>query len=169
MVRRASRFCGTSERRTLPCIHGVIEMISENIEFREKSDDFECFVENLNNCLLAPFGSPRSRENPRLSAQIVGLPRSGTTVLYQLMAHTRCVGYPSNLMALFWKTPTVGATIQKHLAQHRPTLSITSVAGRTREPMDPHEFGYFWRSMLGHSENTLVRDGEPIVMEELQT
>lgn len=139
------------------------------MQYDDKSDTFEEFLQRLNGALLGEFGMPSAVTDPRLlSGQIVGLPRSGTTLLYQLLARTRAVGYPSNILALFWEVPIVGAQLQQQLAANDPTLSLHSLAGRTSEPLDPHEFGYFWRAALGHGSNTTVVDRDPWPWDRLQ-
>lgn len=138
------------------------------MDYLQKSETFEEFLTRLNATLLPHFPS-RPTNTPRHDfCQIVGLPRSGTTILYQLLARTRSVGYPSNVMAPFWQVPVVGARLQRQLSSSKPTLSMQSVAGRTSEPLDPHEFGYFWRHALGHSANTLRPDHEGWPWERLQ-
>lgn len=138
-------------------------------EYQDKAAAFEGFLSDLNAALIPAFGAPASPSHPNRTVQIVGLPRSGTTILYQLLASSRAVGYVSNVMAMFWEVPVVGATIQRGLARPQPTMSTRSIAGRTPEPLDPHEFGYFWRAALGHSANSVVRDLEPWSAERLQT
>ncbi|MDP3889741.1 sulfotransferase [Nocardioides sp.] len=133
------------------------------MRYQDHSPDWESFLERLNQAATTEFPVPEMAVGG-VDASIFGMPRSGTTALYQLLAMTGTVGYPSNLMAMFWRVPWVGARLQVQLASSGPTLSVESVAGRTREPLDPHEFGYFWRAALGHSGNTLDRDrpGWPI-------
>ncbi|MFX4285467.1 sulfotransferase [Janibacter sp. G349] len=128
------------------------------MEYTTKSQSFEDFLDLLNQTLAPVFPAVPHTPHGHLTGQIVGLPRSGTTILYQLLARTRVVGYPSNAMAPFWNAPVVGARLQAKLSETKPTLSMRSLAGRTSEPLDPHEFGYFWRSALGHSANTLEPD-----------
>lgn len=124
----------------------------------EKSDSFEDFLDRLNDALISSFPLRPTRPPHHNFCQIVGLPRSGTTILFQLLAGTGAVGYPSNVMAPYWRVPIVGARLQRQLTVGQPTVSLHSVAGRTSEPLDPHEFGYFWRDALGHSGNTLLPD-----------
>lgn len=128
------------------------------MKYTARSSSYEDFLTDLNDSLAPRFPSTPVGEPLHLSGQIVGLPRSGTTILYQLLARTRTIGYPSNVMAPFWRVPVVGARLQRKLAESEPTISMRSVAGRTSEPLDPHEFGYFWREALGHSANTLHPD-----------
>lgn len=135
------------------------------------TNDFERFLDDLNDAIIQ-MPEPTVKPDPPRSWQIVGLPRSGSTVLYQLLAQTGLVGYPSNLMASFHRAPWVGAMLQRRLTLQRATsvekgagsttsASLASLAGRTPEPLDPHEFGYFWRRLCGHSRNSLTRDREP--------
>lgn len=136
--------------------------------YAPRSENFEAFLARLNATIAAGMGEPEAPDEPRLTGQIVGLPRSGTTVLYQLLARTRVLGYPSNVMAMFWQAPVVGARLQHRLANGAVTLSTTSIAGRTPEPLDPHEFGYFWRGALGHSSNSVHQDASPMAWHRLQ-
>ncbi len=128
-----------------------------------RSDEFEQLLSRLNTVLATEFAGDVPSRRDLLSCQIVGLPRSGTTILHQLIARTGVVGYPSNVMAMFWRAPAVGARLQRQLATLRPSLGLTSLAGRTAEPLDPHEFGYFWRSLLGHDRNAMTTDRRPMV------
>jgi len=137
------------------------------MRYLERSDGFEGFLDQLN-AATRSITEPTLSQVPPSSAQIVGLPRSGTTVLYQLLARTGTVGYPSNVMAFFHRNPWVGAMLQERLAANGPTLSLNSVAGRTPEPLDPHEFGYFWRRVCGHSSNSLSQDRDPLPPGQLQ-
>ena len=137
------------------------------MKYLSHDQGFEEFLSNLNDA-AATIPPPHWEGTLPLSAQITGLPRSGTTLLYQLLARTGAVGYPSNAMALFHRVPWVGARIQTQLAATGPTLSLRSIGGRTPEPLDPHEFGYFWRRVCGHSANSLVRDLEPPPVAEVQ-
>lgn len=138
------------------------------MRYHDRSESFEQFLDQLNSTLAVGFPVLPPPEPTHVFGQIVGLPRSGTTILLQLLARTRALGYPSNVMAPFWRTPAVGARLQRHLASSEPTLSMESVAGRTREPLDPHEFGYFWREALGHSANTLHPDRPGMGWHQLQ-
>lgn len=121
-----------------------------------KTTSFELLLERYNAALAAEFGSDHASPGAPTTAQIVGLPRSGTTVLYQLLAKTGAVGYPSNLMAFAWRAPAVGAALQMQLSSTQQEISLRSIAGRTSEPLGPHEFGYFWRDALGHEHNALT-------------
>lgn len=81
---------------------------------------------------------------------IVGLPRSGTTLLSQLMSKHFEVGYINNLVSRFWLNPIVGIRLSKSVLGNsaHDRISLESSYGVTRDPWDPHEFGYFWRHWL---------------------
>jgi hypothetical protein len=81
---------------------------------------------------------------------IVGAPRSGTTLLHQLLSRHLPVGYINNLIARFWLRPSVGIWLTKTLlgedARHK--ITFHSWFGTTQKIHEPHEFGYFWRHWL---------------------
>jgi hypothetical protein len=74
---------------------------------------------------------------------IVGAPRSGTTVLYQLMADHLDVGFVNNRMARYFAAPVVGAMLHAHTRSGHE-LALSSEYGRTGGDHSPHEFSWFW-------------------------
>ena len=83
---------------------------------------------------------------------VIGVPRSGTTLLTQLISSTLDVGYINNLIAAYWRVPCYGIRLsEKLLAGARPA-SFRSDFGRTASIQEPHEFGYFWTHLLGYPE-----------------
>jgi hypothetical protein len=74
---------------------------------------------------------------------IVGVPRSGTTLLYQLMARFLRVGYITNRMAGYWMTPIAGAMLSGRIDRSQIELASRYGAGST--DMSPHEFSWFWQ------------------------
>lgn len=81
---------------------------------------------------------------------IVGLPRSGTTLLSQLISRYLPVGYINNVIARFWRNPVVGIRLAQALlgSEARKMIELASTHGVTTGPWGPHEFGYFWRYWL---------------------
>lgn len=79
---------------------------------------------------------------------IFGLPRSGTTLISQLLAHSLDVGYINNLMARFWLAPLHGIRLSKSTLKNRRTTNFQSDYAATSDLADIHEFGYFWRFWL---------------------
>ncbi len=74
---------------------------------------------------------------------VVGAPRSGTTVLYQLMAEHLDVGFVNNEMARYFAAPVVAA-MRHGRAGGGHDLRLTSEYGRTQGARSPHEFSWFW-------------------------
>lgn len=115
----------------------------------QKDPEAESFLARLN-ALLAPHQeaeyAPRPEVYPTLF--IIGAPRSGTTLLYQLLATHLNVGYISNLAAAFWQAPVYGIRLHQKLLPARQASDFTSAFGRTHGLNEPHEFGYFWADVL---------------------
>ena len=79
---------------------------------------------------------------------VAGLPRSGTTLLSQLLAHCLDAGYVNNIVARFWLAPVHGLRLARILAGDRAAPSFESDYARTKTLLGIHEFGYFWRHWL---------------------
>lgn len=109
----------------------------------------EGFLEGLNEHL-----APRERElygdyaieHPLIF--VVGAPRSGTTLLSQLLAYCLDVGYVDNFTARFWLAPVHGLRLSKLIVGGPQPGAFESEYARTSRPTDIHEFGYFWRHWL---------------------
>jgi hypothetical protein len=74
---------------------------------------------------------------------IVGAPRSGTTVLYQLIAEHLDVGFINNRMARYFAAPVLGAVLHGRTGGGHQ-LALSSEYGRTGGDRSPHEFSWFW-------------------------
>jgi len=85
---------------------------------------------------------------------ILGLPRSGTTLLMQLMINAFQIGYISNLIARFWKAPYIGTLLARDIQRRQipsPPLFISEL-GATYGYDGPHEFGFFWQRWFPYGE-----------------
>lgn len=133
-------------------------------------------LQHLNE-LLAPVESDMLRDatEPQMPVLIiVGAPRSGTTLLAQLLANTGAFGYVNNFVARFWQAPAVGALIERALgiASSDQQGNYESRFGVTSGWGGPHEFAYFWRRWfpagitdeLGERELDEL-DGTPLLKE----
>lgn len=126
-----------------------------------KNDAEESYFSCLN-AVLANAVLPQSDQEMPVSASqlpliyIVGAPRSGTTLLSQLVSRYLPVGYIDNLIARFWQKPSVGIRLSDAvLGKHkREFISFKSRHGVTTDPAGPHEFGYFWRKWLALDNTT---------------
>ncbi|MGD9696715.1 MAG: sulfotransferase [Thermoleophilia bacterium] len=113
----------------------------------------EDFLEWLNR-VIAPeeeraYGDP-AEVHPTL--HVIGAPRSGTTLLYQVIANGLDIGYVNNLVAAFWLAPATGVRLSRKLGLDGGSASFDSRFGRTPGIEGPHEFGYFWNHRLGYPD-----------------
>lgn len=94
---------------------------------------------------------------------VVGAPRSGTTLTYQLLASTGAYAYPTNFVARFFTSPALGHRIQTSVAPTLPTPdhTFTSNAGNTTGWWGAHEFSYFWRDQLRFGGDHTQLDPQP--------
>jgi len=82
---------------------------------------------------------------------ILGVPRSGTTLISQVLYNHLDIGCTNNLIARFWECPLVGAYLSKIVIGDRCSYSYKSDYGRTNEIDTPHEFSFFWREFLKYT------------------
>jgi hypothetical protein len=106
------------------------------------------------NAILAPHHEREYRDLPETYPilYVVGAPRSGTTLLSQLLSCHTNLGYINNLIAAFWQAPLYGIRLSRKLVPAPAPSSFQSEFGRTRGIHEPHEFGYFWSSLLGYED-----------------
>lgn len=83
---------------------------------------------------------------------VYGLPRSGTTLITQVIAHCMDVGFINNLMARFYLAPVHGIRFSRVVLGEQRSTNFSSDYARTTELADIHEFGYFWRYWLKKEE-----------------
>lgn len=115
----------------------------------KKDESQESFLTQLNH-LLNSHETPEYQEL-EISAPIFfifGLPRSGTTILSQLLTYCLDVGYINNVIARFWSAPLTGIKLSKILLKNEKDFSFQSNLGQTHQLSEPHEFGYFWQQWL---------------------
>lgn len=113
----------------------------------------EGFLEHLN-AVLAPHAAEELEEigEPYPTLHVIGVPRSGTTLLYQVLASALEVGYVNNLIAAFWRAPVYGVRLANALGAGRLESDFSSSYGRTQGMEEPHEFGYFWNDALSYPD-----------------
>lgn len=121
----------------------------DRLEWARKDEVSERFLAALNRELgeaqLPVASSPLTpAELPLI--YIVGVPRSGTTLLHQLAARHLAVGYIDNLTARFWNRPSVGIVLGRSVGLG--PIALRSRHGVSEGASGPHEFGYFWRRWL---------------------
>jgi len=106
-----------------------VRSINERLAELEREQYVECEIEH-------PF------------VFVVGLPRSGTTLLSQLLAYCLDAGYVSNFAARFYLAPVTGLRLGRILFGTEKPAAFESDYARTDDPRGIHEFGYFWRHWL---------------------
>lgn len=120
----------------------------------KKNEREELFLKKFNSTLagLEKEYIADQRLSDRPVIFVCGAPRSGTTLLTQVLAGTGLFNYIDNFTARFWRAPFIGLKIEKILGLrnlHGSTgFSFTSDFGRTSGITGPHEFAYFWEHWL---------------------
>ncbi len=119
----------------------------------------DAFLEEINNLVAA--GENQVDVEPESNYPlflVVGAPRSGTTVLMQWLQSIG-VSVPTNIAARFYRNPIFAGMLQRLLIDpelnYRQELSVfspdeeySSIYGKTRGLLSPHEFSYFIRQFF---------------------
>lgn len=79
---------------------------------------------------------------------VIGVPRSGTTLLTQLVSSCFDVGSINNLIARFWLAPVSAIKLSKAVLSNQKNILYQSNYGKTSDITEPHEFSYFWHRWL---------------------
>ena len=110
-----------------------------------KDEELEKFLDVLNRQLemLEPvYRKNLARGKPVIF--ILGLHRSGATLITQAIAKALEVGYINNFVARFWLAPVTGIRLSKNLLKDKKEIGFESDFGKTHGIAEPHEFSYFW-------------------------
>lgn len=75
---------------------------------------------------------------------IIGPPRSGTTLLYQLMINVFDIAYINNFIGSLYGCPNLAARISSGLGLESGEMRLQSHRGKTAGLVGPNEFGNFW-------------------------
>ena len=123
-------------------------------------------IERLNDC-LPPLSVTMGPVQPIF---IVGLPRSGSTLLVQLLIAKLRLGYATNLMARFWGRPAFGVALNRALSTDPGAISVSdSVYGQTQGYEGHHEFGWLAsRTLSAVSKHFSIESGESFLFYPLQ-
>ncbi len=136
----------------------------------QRNAQLENLLQELN-ALLGPVEEqiiqPFENEEPEVWF-IVGVPRSGTTLLLQWLAVSGQFAYVSNFVSRFYNAPALGFKLQKLLFDPqyqysdelalpdvlRQAISFESRLGKTSGLLSPNEFWYFWRRFFTPADHT---------------
>lgn len=90
---------------------------------------------------------------------IIGPPRSGTTLLYQILIDRYRFAYFTNFTANFYETPISAFWIAAKLFPDAQLGDYASRYGRTQGWRGPHECGAFWYRWFPRGEHVYVPPG----------
>lgn len=115
----------------------------------KKDPNDEEFLYKLNQFLLNHIGESGHKSDEGLPLVfIVGMPRTGKTLLSQYLSSFMDIGFINNLIAKFWLTPVYGIRLSQALNKFHIPSNFCSDYGKTEGLFDPHDFSYFWRHWL---------------------
>ncbi len=119
-----------------------------NGKFPYQQEDID-FLDLINSRLEEIEDSlTKDAEEDHPNIWILGVSRSGTTLLSQLVFNCLDIACTNNFMARFWKVPVVGCLLSKIILGDRKSNSFASEYGKTKDAYSPHEFGWFWQNLL---------------------
>lgn len=88
---------------------------------------------------------------------IIGAPRSGSTLLYQLMVNSFHLGYISNRHAPWYGALSYVEKAFNWASVDRPDVRLKSAHGVTENPYGPHECGEYWYQFFQRSPQFINR------------
>ncbi len=128
-----------------------------------KNKHLENFLEGLNRHLAAyEVSTYQEVEIHHPFIFVVGAPRSGTTLLTQVLARSFDVGYIDNVAARLWLAPLTGIRLAESILGKDKRPEYHSTYGKTNVPWNIHEFGYFWRHWLQKDQLTAVATAKEV-------
>ncbi|MDR9417008.1 MAG: sulfotransferase [Gracilimonas sp.] len=135
-------------------------------EVYQKPEQEESFLQQLNDNLEGKEKAEYATvdiEYPIIF--VIGLPRSGTTLLSQILAHGLDLGYINNITARFWAAPLHGLKLSDILIGNSSVPEFHSEYGATQDLSNIHEFGYFWRKWLKKNSFTGITNAKELESE----
>jgi len=114
-----------------------------------KNPEISKFLEEFNEVLSRdPLKINGSCEPIYPTILVMGLPRSGTTLMCQIIAAGLNVGFIDSIAARFWEAPVYGLRLSKSISADKRFFSFESDYAAPRSPFEPHEFSYFWQKWM---------------------
>lgn len=145
------------------------ESMKRRAEHR-RHPELESALERLNSYLHRSRGQLQGPSAPTMPVLfIVGCARGGSTILFQSLAASGYLAYPTNIISRFYRDPYLGALVHKVLydldhnfeivPEQAREISFSSRLGRAQGAAAPHDFGYFWRNYFtfGEKQSDLLR------------
>lgn len=85
---------------------------------------------------------------------IIGNPRSGSSLLYELLISVSNLNFFNNFISKFWKNPIFGIFFWNTFQQEKWIPGYKSEIGKFNNRMNaPSEFQYFWNELFGSYSN----------------
>ena len=84
---------------------------------------------------------------------IIGSPRSGTTVLYQLLCKHLKIGYINNFVSNWPKAPLTATKLYRRFSKNSNPIDLNSEFGNSSYMSGPSEYGEFWYRWFERSHN----------------
>ena len=147
---------------------GKNNIINKSDEFKN-NPKLDTIINNLRNLLLPLQHSIKSTYSETYwpVSIIVGVPRSGTTLLLQMLSSTGAFCYPSNLINRFAYLPYVGSLVQRILFDPesdyqdefrdiKSEVNYQSNIGVSRGALATSEFQHFFREFLPKQEDGYI-------------
>ena len=88
---------------------------------------------------------------------IIGSPRSGTTVLYQLLCKYFNFGFINNFVSDWYRLPIIATSFYKKFLEGQNSVSLESRFGQSKDLYGPNEFGKFWYQWFDDFHNPKKR------------
>jgi hypothetical protein len=114
----------------------------------------------LERWLLARAGAPSAP-----CVFVLGLPRSGASLVYQYLVHRLDLAYFTNGVGRHPDTPASVTHLQRRL---RGTYRRDDRYRKVRGPVEPREAGAFWKRIFDHEGYTTLEDLEPTQQQRLR-
>ena len=97
---------------------------------------------------------------------IIGPPRSGTTVLYQLLCKHFNFGYTNNFVADWYNIPITATRLYNIFSSQTSSIELTSNFGKSSNLYGPNEFGKFWYRWFSKTHE--LKDNYPLIENKLR-
>lgn len=131
----------------------------------KRNQDLEELIVEINTLLgKIDKSTLQKTESPKFPILVIlGVARSGTTLLMQWFANSGIFSYPTNFLSRFYGAPYIGAKLQQllfdikynfnnELYDFSDKIEYSSNLGKTTGPLAPNEFWYFWRRFFKFGE-----------------
>ena len=97
---------------------------------------------------------------------IIGPPRSGTTVLYQLLCKHFNFGYTNNFVADWYNIPLIATRLYNRFSSQKSSIELSSNFGKSSNLYGPNEFGEFWYRWFSKTHE--LKDNYPLIENKLR-